>query len=303
MKPSDRSKSALVVGSGSAGQRHRRVLSAMCCEVFTVSRRPGMGEFTTIAQALSAFEPAIAVVATETADHARVLAELASHKCQARILVEKPLFGACAGTPLSGLGEVRIGFPLRQHASLRRLKEEINGQKIVSAQIYCGQYLPDWRPDRDHRDTYSSDRAKGGGVLHDLSHELDYALWLFGACTRLDSLGGTFGTLGIKADDSWAVLARFERCPMATLQINYLFRPLRRDCVIVTADHSYVLDLRGHTLTRDGEMIAQDDISRDTLTHRLLQSFLEGSDDVPDAVAAGRVDELIRRIETAGQQP
>ncbi len=90
---------------------------------------------------------------------------------------------------------------------------------------------------------------------------------------------------------------------MATLQINYLFRPLRRDCVIVTADHSYVLDLRGHTLTRDGEMIAQDDISRDTLTHRLLQSFLEGSDDVPDAVAAGRVDELIRRIETAGQQP
>lgn len=303
MNHCDKPSSALVIGQGSAGRRHARVLAEIGLSVSTVSRRPDVGRFASVAEAAEVVDPDYVVVATETVDHARVLAELSSVAGSARVLVEKPLFGACLDTPLSEFKDLRVGFPLRMHSGLRKLREEIAGQTVVSAQIYCGQYLPDWRPDRDYRDTYSSDRAQGGGVLHDLSHELDYAGWLFGACTRVNAIGGSLGGLGIAADDCWGILASFERCPIATLQINYLFRPLRRDCVVVTQDHSYELNFRDHTLTRDGECIDRDDLANDVLTRRLHQSFLAGAADLPGAAEAGRVDDLIQRIEQAGRRP
>ena len=301
MNRSSKPSSALVIGQGSAGRRHARVLAEIGLTVTTVSRRPDAGRFGTIAEAIEASATGYVVVATETVDHARVLAELAAVAPAARILVEKPLFGACPSTPLSAFPDIKVGFSLRMHSGLRKLRAELDGQDVVSAQIYCGQYLPDWRPDRDYRDTYSSDRTRGGGVLHDLSHELDYASWLFGDCTRVNAIGGRMGGLGIAADDSWGILASFERCPVATLQLNYLFRPLRRDCVVVTRDHSYELDFRANTLARDGECIERDDLQTDSLTHRLHQSFLDGADDLPGAAEASRVDNLIQRIEQAGQ--
>ncbi len=303
MRTSEKARTALVIGNGSAGQRHARVLTQKGLAVSIVSRRPAPGTFTSIAEAVSSIQPGYVVVGTETADHARVLAELAACGCNAKILVEKPLFGACDDTALTGFDDLHVGYPLRMHSGLRRLREELAGQTLVSAQIYCGQYLPDWRPGRDYRDTYSGDRAKGGGVLHDLSHELDYALWLFGGCSELEAIGGTHGGLGIKADDSWAILAAFERCPMASLQINYLFRPLRRDCVVVTTEHSYVLDFRSHTLIRDGVCIDEDDVAGDALTHRLHQSALDGTGALPAADEAGQVDALIKRIESKGRRP
>jgi predicted dehydrogenase len=300
MKHSDSTAKALVIGQGSAGKRHVRVLTGMGLPCATVSRRPVAGQFTTIADALAADAPDYVVVATETVNHARALTDLTPIADHAKILVEKPLFGACATAPLSSFQNLRVGFPLRMHSALRRLRSEIAAQNVISAQIYCGQYLPDWRPDRNYHDTYSSDRSQGGGVLHDLSHELDYALWLFGPCTRINAIGGSFADLGIQADDAWGVLGSFERCPIATLQINYLFRPLRRDCVVVTSEHSYELDFRSNSLFRDGVCIETDDLANDALTHRLHQSFLEGTDDLPGPGDAGKVDDLIQRIEQAG---
>ena len=300
MKHSDSPAKALVIGQGSAGKRHVRVLTGMGLPVATVSRRPAAGQFKTITDALAADEPDYVVVATETVNHAGALTDLTPIAARAKILVEKPLFGACAKAPLSPFRNLRVGFPLRMHSGLRRLRSEIATQNVISAQIYCGQYLPDWRPDRNYRDTYSSDRSKGGGVLHDLSHELDYALWLFGPCTHINAIGGSFGDLGIQADDAWGILGSFERCPIATLQINYLFRPLRRDCVVVTSDHSYELDFRSNSLFRDGACIDRDDLANDALTRRLHHSFLEGKDDISGPEDARQVDDLIQRIEQAG---
>lgn len=299
--PPDGRGAALVIGHGSAGQRHERVLTELGFDVAIVSRRSDVGGFTSIREALAAKAPDYVVVATETMDHARALDELTHLPGNPRILVEKPLFGASEDAPGTEIPELCVGYPLRMHSGLRKLREEIAGQTVISAQIYCGQYLPDWRPDRDHRETYSSDRAKGGGALHDLSHELDYACWLFGDCLELNAIGGTYGDLGISADDSWGILASFERCPIMTLQLNYLFRPLRRDCVVVTRDHSYELDFRANTLVQDGACIDRDPLGKDALTQRLHQSNIEGGDDLPSMAEARRVDALIMRIENAGR--
>ena len=63
---------AVVVGLGSIGQRHARVLQELGHGVTTVSRR-GDGDYTSIASAIAAARPEYAVVATETSQHAESL--------------------------------------------------------------------------------------------------------------------------------------------------------------------------------------------------------------------------------------
>ena len=95
---------------------------------------------------------------------------------------------------------------------------------MLSAQVYAGQYLPDWRPGRDYRSVYSADSIAGGGVLRDLSHELDYLNWIFGGWAGVTALGGKLSSLELSSEDTVAVLIGFRACPVATLQINYLDR-------------------------------------------------------------------------------
>ena len=64
-----------------------------------------------------------------------------------------------------------------------------------------GRIIRDWRPGRDHRTTASATQQAGGGVLRDLSHELDYLLWLFGPWQRVAALGGSSGARQIEVDD------------------------------------------------------------------------------------------------------
>ncbi len=293
---------AIVVGAGSIGQRHARVLSSLGVDVALVSRRAGQGQYQSIEAALAprASEglPSYLVVATETADHARVLDEAATAGFDGKVLVEKPLFGRALVPPDYPFHDLRVGYVLRFHPGLQALRSRLAGQELVSAQIHCGQYLPDWRPGRDHREGYSGDKAAGGGVLRDLSHELDYALWLFGDVVTVGAIGGTFGNLGITSDDAWGILARFERCPLATVQLDYLFRPVRREIRVVTQEHAFSLDLVAGTLEVDGETVEHWVLERDVLFADMHRSCLDGlGDPLPSLEDALRVERWIAEIE------
>jgi predicted dehydrogenase len=241
---------AAVVGYGSIGQRHARVLSELGCEVAVVSRRAveHRRAFASTAQMVRDFDPQYVVVANETSRHAEAVAELAAARYRGRLLIEKPL----AGARVEGIPGAAVGYNLRFHPVLQALKEALSGERLLSIQIYCGQYLPDWRPGTDYRRSYSASRAAGGGVLRDLSHELDYLQWLAGPWRRVAALGGRLGELDIDSDDAWALLVELERCPAATVQVNYLDRPGRRQIVLNTAGHTYAADLGRAMLVRDG---------------------------------------------------
>jgi predicted dehydrogenase len=126
-------------------------------------------------------------------------------------------------------------------------------ERAISAHLYVGQYLPDWRPGRDYRETASASRQAGGGVLRDLSHELDYLTWLFGRCERIAALGGRFSTLEIDSDDVQGLLLAFERCPVVTAQLNYLDRRGSRNLIVNTAKRTIAADLVRSTLAIGGE--------------------------------------------------
>jgi len=245
----------LIIGFGSIGSRHARILGGLGHRVIIVSRRPvpQPSVYSSLEKALVEESPGLVVVANETSRHFPSLVELARLNYSETVLVEKPLFQNSAELPRNRFRSLWVAYNLRFHPVLQELKRCLRGETILSVQAYAGQYLPDWRPDTDYRNSYSAFSEMGGGVLRDLSHELDYLTWLFGKWERVTALGGHFSQLEIDSDDVFSILFATELCPAVSVQLNYLDRVPRRFVLINTARHSIQVDLINGTISLDKE--------------------------------------------------
>jgi predicted dehydrogenase len=292
---------ALVIGYGSIGRRHARILDELGCDVAVVSRRAcdNVTHFASVTSAIAEFRPDYVVVANETSAHPDTVAQVAAAGFRGRLLIEKPLGGAI---PRYDFALCAVAYNLRFHPALAELAEALAGQRLLAMQIYCGQYLPDWRPGNDYRKSYSADVARGGGVLRDLSHELDYLLWLGGAWRRAAAIGGRLGELEISSDDCWALLLELDRCRCATVQINYLDRPGRRQILVITSEHSFAVDFGKAALMRDGE-VRRFAVDRDDTYRAQHRAMLEGDTSRLCELAQGEaVMNLIATAEKAARE-
>ena len=260
---------ALVIGYGSLGQRHARLLTEMECEVAVVSRRSVdfAPHYFDLAQALADWQPGYVVVANRTNEHLGTLKTLGQHDYRERLLLEKPLFDRASELFNHSFSLAAVAYNLRCHPLLMKLKSLLDASaQLVTANIYVGSYLPDWRPDTDYRQSYSAIKAQGGGVLRDLSHELDYARWLFGSWRRLTASGGHLSPLEIDSDDAYTLLMETQRCALVSIHMNYLDRVPRRYILVNTDQHTVRVDLIKNTITIDGGQesvtVARDDTYR-----------------------------------------
>jgi len=247
---------ALVLGYGSIGARHVRVLEGLGVDVAVVSRRAVdvTRRFQTPDDALRSWAPDYVVIASRTGEHLSDLAALAAHGFAGRVLVEKPLFDAPAALPGHAFAAAYVGYNLRFHPVVRRVRALLAERAPRAVHFHVGQYLPDWRPGTDYRTSYSAHRGQGGGVLRDLSHELDLVRWLLGPWTRLAALGGHASDLEIDSDDVIALICETARCPCVTVTLNYLDRPARRSIHAVCDGSTIRADLiRGTCAVDDRE--------------------------------------------------
>jgi predicted dehydrogenase len=295
---------ALVVGHGSIGARHARVLAQLGARVSVVSRRPGVSPlaFTSLPEALAAGADYV-VVANETSRHRATLVELDQAGFRGRVLVEKPLCSP-GQVPFNGHFEaVFVAYQFRHDPLLLALQAALAGQTLVSAEIRACSYLPDWRPGRDYRQTESALLASGGGVLRDLSHELDYARWLLGPWRRLTAIGGHLSQLEIETDDAWVILGQTERCPLVSISLNYLDRVEERWLVVNTTAGTLRADLFHRTLTVGTDVVYRggaDD--HDLLYFAENRAMLSGQIGHTCTLADGQaVVEIIARVEEASR--
>jgi predicted dehydrogenase len=182
---------AVVIGSGSAGRRHLVALRAEDPGLrITLVRRAGsdglpesIGAATTevvrsLDDALDEV-PDLAVVASPAPHHAaqiRRLLELGTV-----VLSEKPLAGDLSqGLPLRSVDgadtRLVVGYHLRFGDIGRALRTMVISGTIGrprSAELFVGQHLSSWRPGTDPRASVSARQELGGGVLLELSHEID----------------------------------------------------------------------------------------------------------------------------------
>ena len=289
----------LIIGFGSIGQRHARLFDNLGCTVGVVSRRAiDHGQrYESLPQALTDFAPDVVVVASATAEHAQDIRALVANDFTGQTLVEKPLTSTLEDLPIPLQGGV--AYNLRFHPLMQALKATLSDRKLLAFDARIGQYLPDWRPGTDYRDSYSARAAQGGGVLRDLSHELDYTAWLCGPWTRLAALGGQLSHLEITSEDVVTVLMKTEHCPAVSIHLNYLQDVPQRQIVAVTDTGTIIADFIQGTLTdqngtqtfacdRDDTYVAQD------------KALLAGQSEILCTFAEGRaVVETIITVERA----
>ena len=240
----------LIAGYGSIGSRHARILKELGAPVAVLSSREieFKPNYRTLSEALRNEDPDYVVVANKTSEHFKFLKELDASGFKGIVLMEKPVFYEKPSHQFKNFKGIYVAYNLRFHPLLLRLKELLAGESVISVQCYVGKYLPQWRPETDYKNSYSARRNSGGGVLRDLSHELDYLNWMFGPYKRLTAAGGHLSDLEIDSDDIYCLMIEFEKCPIATVQMNYLDRVPKREIVVITNKSTFKADLIKGTL-------------------------------------------------------
>jgi len=230
-----------VLGTGSIGSRHLRVLRDLIgAEVSAIPIRPtrrlelqagGFQVCSSLDEAVAGGTRAI-VVASDTSRH---LADLhLALKLGCSVLVEKPLAASAsylsefASAIAPGSGPVYVACDLRFDPSLLQFRQRLPEIGAIHAvRIECQSYLPDWRPNRDYRESYSA-RAGEGGVLLDLIHEIDYAVWLFGAPKCVFAQLQNSGHLGIESEEAADLYWETADAAVVSIRLDYLTRTTHR---------------------------------------------------------------------------
>lgn len=254
----------LIVGYGSIGRRHAQIFKSNGSQVVILTSQKQADDFLTYSDlkiCLKNENPEAIIISNRTSDHFPTLMNLNELGYSGVVLIEKPLFEKLI--PISITGEkLFVAYNLRFHPGLLKLKSEIQNQKILTVNVYVGQNLKIWRPGRDYRDLYSGKKNLGGGVLRDLSHELDFITWLFGKPEELIARGGKISNLEIDSDDSWMILMKTNNAEQISLSLNYLDQEPSRFLIVNTNEHTYRVDLVRNEFTKDG-MVEQLNVDRD----------------------------------------
>jgi predicted dehydrogenase len=242
----------LVVGLGSIGMRHARVVRRAFPQARITALRRSQADtptglvddvVTSVDDALRA-RPTAAVIASPASRHVESALPLA--RAGVHLLVEKPiaansaevpeLLDACrrAGTTLM------TAYNLRFSPTLVRFREMICAGAVgapVSVRAEVGQHLSSWRPDTDYRTSVSARADLGGGVLLELSHEIDYLRWVFGEVSWVSAIARKQSALDIDVEDTVHLVLGFAGPPgsqlVAAVNLDFVRHDQTRTCVLI----------------------------------------------------------------------
>jgi len=147
------------------------------------------------------------------------------------VLVEKPLFSKPDKINIKS-NKYYVGYNLRFNPIINFLKKKIKSRKIWNVNIFCGSYLPNWRSNIDYTKSSSAKKYLGGGVLSDLSHELDYAQWLFGKIKIEHCKSKKLSNLNIETDDFLNLIGKTKKVSSIQITLNYFTRQSTRQILI-----------------------------------------------------------------------
>lgn len=248
-----------VVGKGSAGLRHAKLVAEEMPDALLVHM--GTRDFL---QSNSFLEDSpqssvaenfrFAIVASPASTHLDVAQRFLNRGIP--VLVEKPLASNLAdaraivkaGAQSETL--VKVGYVMRYYEGFARV-EQLLSENVVGKPYFTrfdvGQYLPDWRPTQDYRATVSAQASLGGGVLLELSHEIDLALNLFGCPSEVSCEADRYGSLEIDVEDSATISlyygAASERYLKTEIRMDFLRRAPTRTLEVHGSEGVLVWDM------------------------------------------------------------
>ncbi|RXJ92880.1 oxidoreductase [Malaciobacter molluscorum] len=243
----------LLIGFGSIGKRHYEVLSTISqvqsIDLVTKQNIQDKICYKNLEVIDNINQYDYFVIASETNKHFEQLKYLDGNVKNKFIFCEKPLFESKKNLKITN-NKIFIGYVLRFHPLLEKLNELIKDEKIILVNAKCGQYLPSWRPNTDYKNCYSAKKDEGGGVLLDLSHEIDYVQWLCGQINEIKSYQVKISDLEIDSDDLTMLLGKTNKNILVNISIDYISKNTHRKLLVETFEHTYELDFISNKLLK-----------------------------------------------------
>ena len=232
----------LIAGLGSIGRRHLRNLIALGEKDIVLFRTrkatlpddelAGHPVETDIHEALQKHKLDAVIVANPTSLHLDVAIPAAEAGCH--ILLEKPVADSLErldtlqqAAKKTG-SRILVGFQFRYHPTLNKARELIRSNalgKILTVHAHWGEYLPQWHPWEDYRQSYAARADLGGGVIRTLTHPLDYLRFLIGEVDSLWSFNGHISALELDVEDVAEIGLKFSNGAIGGVHLNYVQRP------------------------------------------------------------------------------
>lgn len=266
----------LIIGLGSAGQRHMRNIKRILeenvefiayrvrkysrtfddnlqvIEGQDVNTTYNIREFDELDKALDE-KPDIAFIANPNSMHMSCALQVA--RAGIDIFLEKPVSDSLEGCEeLQSLINknkliLYVGYQMRFHPCLLKLKKDIEENvigKIVCVDCQMGELITGMHKYEDYRQMNEAKRKNGGGVVLCQIHELDYLYWIFGMPKEVYSIGNKYSELEIDVEDGATTICRYEKeeveYPIIIHQ-DFLQSPPVRKCKVIGTEGRIEVDL------------------------------------------------------------
>ena len=282
-----------VIGLGSIGRKHVRLLREIYPNIKIILIRSGKGKkyveeklasrVINSIQELHQNEVQAAIISSPATFHLKHASQLAEKNIH--LMIEKPL-----SVNIDGVEDLKkrvkarklkalVGYVLRYDPCALMFKDWLKKNEIgtiTQVKIECGSYLPEWRSGQDYRDTVSAQSSLGGGVLLELSHELDYLQWFFGMPIAVQSMVRNSGTLDVDVEDQAVLLIESFMGYPIIVQLDFNRRHPKRSCIVQTTEGELIWDIVQKTVKwrTEKEEVSIDQSDSDYMYREQLIHFI-----------------------------
>ena len=238
----------LIIGCGSAGERHTKNLLSLGQEVFVFDKDLVRAQRLVDTYGVSIYDfkshhlPIAAfVIATPPNYHIPFAFEALRH--DSHIFIEKPISNSLDRVDeLITLAKkqdkiIQVGYQLRFNPGLMLVKKILDEGKIgrlLSIRAEFGFYLPYWHHSEDYRNLYTCYESQGGGIILDSSHEIDYVRWLTGSeVTQVSCFADKLSNLEVDVEDTAEINLKFESGAIGNIHVDFIQRDYIRSCKLI----------------------------------------------------------------------
>ncbi len=243
-KINNKKKTALIIGFGSIGERHAMLLKKFLnfSNIFILTKRKIKKYFIIKnIKDIKKLNFDYVVISSNTSEHFKHLNYIEQNFKNKKILVEKPLFDKFKKVKIKK-NKVFVGYNLRFHPLIQNLKNNLKKKGLLNIKVVSNSYLPVWRKNINFKKSSSSNKSKGGGVILDLSHEIDYIRWIFGKISLKFVKRGRISKITKNTEDYLYLNGKVKKTNLS-LDLNYFSRIPKRLIFIDAKDFAVSLDL------------------------------------------------------------
>ena len=249
----------LIIGCGSIGERHIRNLNNLSAgkilaydinpdRLHLMKENYNVETYETIEKGLNQ-NPDLVLVCTPPSLH--ITFAMKAIDSGAHVFVEKPISHVIEGVN-ELLAEAKkknlkvfVGYNHRFYEGVKLLKKIFDDGAIgkpLSIKAEFSQYLPDWRPWQDYRESYTAKKELGGGIILDGSHEIDYVRWILGEIKEVSCSADKISDLEVDVEDTADISVKFENNAIGEIHLDFIQKGYTRNCKITGERGTITLD-------------------------------------------------------------